>query len=83
MSELTIEVEAEVASVPGDRGVPAGLIANEFVTTAIKYAFRNSDGRIKIHFAFAGNSMVLPSQPVACLWAISKERSGSTLPVFS
>jgi two-component sensor histidine kinase len=53
--EIKIQVEAEPAQIPIDRAVPAGLVVNELVTNCLKYAFGNSGGQIRIHFALAGN----------------------------
>jgi two-component sensor histidine kinase len=53
--DVALEVDAEHVSMPIDRAVPAGLIVNELVTNAVKYAFGNSGGHIKVRFAMIGN----------------------------
>lgn len=55
-TEIAVEVEAEHASISIDRAVPAGLIVNELVTNAVKYAFGNAGGRITIRFALTSNA---------------------------
>lgn len=52
---VTIDVAADRASVPIDRAVPAGLVVNELVTNALKYAFGNSGGTIHVKFTITGN----------------------------
>jgi two-component sensor histidine kinase len=53
--DVTIEVEAEHITIPIDRAVPAGLVVNELVTNALKYAFDNAGGRIRVHFGIISN----------------------------
>jgi two-component sensor histidine kinase len=47
---MTIEVDADPASIPLDRAVPAGLIVNELVSNSIKYAFGEEGGTIHVVF---------------------------------
>lgn len=54
-TDVTIEVEAERITVPIDRAVPAGLVVNELVTNALKYAFANAGGHIQVHFGAISN----------------------------
>jgi two-component sensor histidine kinase len=53
--DVTIEVEAERITVPIDRAVPAGLVVNELVTNALKYAFANAGGHIQVRFDATSN----------------------------
>jgi len=53
---VKVEVEAQHISIPIDRAVPAGLVVNELVTNAIKYAFGNAGGHVNVHFSMIGNS---------------------------
>jgi two-component sensor histidine kinase len=54
-ADVTIEVEAERITIPIDRAVPAGLVVNELVTNALKYAFANTGGHIRVHFGIISN----------------------------
>lgn len=48
---VAIDVEAEAGALDLDRAVPLGLIVNELVTNALKYAFAPTDqGRIAIRY---------------------------------
>jgi two-component sensor histidine kinase/putative methionine-R-sulfoxide reductase with GAF domain len=48
--QVSIEVDIVPASVPLDRAVPIGLIVNELVTNAVKYAFSDEGGTITVTF---------------------------------
>jgi two-component sensor histidine kinase len=54
-SDVIIEIEAEQIVIPIDRAVPAGLVVNELVTNALKYAFDNTGGHIRIHLQIVSN----------------------------
>jgi two-component sensor histidine kinase len=46
--EVSITVEVDAAHIPLDRAVPIGLIVNELLTNAIKYAFDDEGGIIGV-----------------------------------
>jgi two-component sensor histidine kinase len=54
-TDVTVEVNAEHITIPIDRAVPAGLVVNELVTNALKYAFDNTGGHIRVHFGIISN----------------------------
>ncbi len=45
---ITIELEAEDISVPIEKAVPLGLVLNELVTNAVKHAYGDDGGLIKV-----------------------------------
>lgn len=47
---ITVEVQAEDATMTLDRAVPVGLIVNELVTNSLKYAFDEAGGLIRVSF---------------------------------
>jgi PAS domain S-box-containing protein len=50
-SSIVLETDIESALLPTDRAIPIGLIVNELVTNAIKYAFPpNAKGTISVTF---------------------------------
>jgi two-component sensor histidine kinase len=56
-TRITVEIEANYATMPLDRAVPAGLIVNELVTNALKYAFEeDQDGVIRVAFVTNGQT---------------------------
>ncbi len=71
--DLAIEVTADSVAIPIDRAVPAGLVVNELVTNAIKYAFGNDGGRIRVHFSMVANASE------ACV-AVEDDGKGMELP---
>jgi anti-sigma regulatory factor (Ser/Thr protein kinase) len=70
---VTVEVEAERATIPLDRAIPAGLVVNELVTSSFKYAFGNGGGRLKVRFATRSH------QSEACI-TVEDDGSGLDLP---
>jgi two-component sensor histidine kinase len=70
---IDIEVQAEHATIPIDRAVPAGLVVNELVTNAIKHAFGNAGGKIRIAFKTVSNASE------ACI-AVQDDGKGMKLP---
>ncbi|MCK5148262.1 PAS domain S-box protein [bacterium] len=58
-SDIFILNEAEVLNVSIDRAVPIGLILNELVSNAVKHAFPDKGGNIKIISQVKGEKLVL------------------------
>ena len=50
---------AEPLRVSADRAIPMGLMVNELVTNAIKYAYPDRDGEIRVKAACTGTALVL------------------------
>ncbi|MEA1834558.1 histidine kinase dimerization/phosphoacceptor domain -containing protein [Methylobacterium durans] len=50
---------ADPVHVPADRAIPFGLLVNELVTNAIKYAYPELGGEIRIRAERAGDRLVL------------------------
>jgi two-component sensor histidine kinase len=49
--QVTVGVDAEAIEVPVHRAIPCGLILNELLSNALKYAYpRGNRGEIDIHF---------------------------------
>ena len=72
-TDVTVEVAAEHITIPIDRAVPAGLVVNELVTNALKYAFENAAGHIRVHFGITSN------RSEACV-SVEDNGKGMTLP---
>ena len=59
-TNTVLERKLESAFLHVDQAVPVGLIVNEVVTNAIKYAFRPKDpGRIAVRFRVIGQTAIL------------------------
>jgi chemotaxis protein methyltransferase CheR len=59
VSGITISVAAEPLDIDPDHAVPMGLLANEFATNAVKYAFPSGMGKIEIGFRNRDDGIVL------------------------
>ncbi|THD79390.1 MAG: PAS domain-containing protein [Phenylobacterium sp.] len=58
-SGVSIEVRSEAVEIDSDRAVPFGLLVNELGTNAIKHAFPNGTGRIRLSVEQAGDQIEL------------------------
>jgi two-component sensor histidine kinase len=57
---IAVDVVAEPISISVDLAIPLGMVVNELVTNAVKYAFPHPDeGRISINLSKAQDSLVL------------------------
>ncbi len=57
---VALAVEAEAHPIPTERAVQLGLVLNETVTNALKYAFpEGRAGTVRVHFARQGEEFVL------------------------
>ncbi len=72
-ADVAVEVDAEPITIPIDRAVPAGLVVNELVTNALKYAFDNTGGHICVHFGIVSN------RSEACV-SVEDDGKGMSLP---
>ncbi|MGZ5802754.1 MAG: PAS domain S-box protein [Xanthobacteraceae bacterium] len=82
MSGITIEVEGEPVEIDPDRAVPFGLLVNELTTNAIKHAFPDGKGHIKLCVEQVGDQieLVVSDDGVGMKdkdWAKSPEKRGS------
>jgi PAS domain S-box-containing protein len=58
-SGVTISVDAETLSIDADRAVPMGLLINELATNAIKHAFPQGVGEVRLTARGLGDRMEL------------------------
>ncbi|MBB5692142.1 sensor histidine kinase [Muricoccus pecuniae] len=57
---VAVVAEAEAHLIPSDRAVPLGLVLNEAVTNALKYAFpEDRSGTVRVGFAREGDDYLL------------------------
>jgi len=59
VSGIKIEVEAEPLEIDPNRAVPFGLLVNELTTNAIKHAFPNGNGNIRLCVEQIGDQIEL------------------------
>ncbi len=53
---ITSKIDVRAVALNIDAAVPCGLIFNELVSNALKYAFPDKDGEIRIHFDVDNNN---------------------------
>ena len=57
---IAVAVEAEPTSLPVDAAIPLGMVVNELVTNAVKYAFPTPErGLISVKLTHLGDNLVL------------------------
>jgi two-component sensor histidine kinase len=80
---LNVVVDASVATMPLDRAVPAGLIVNELLTNAFKYAFdEGQEGVVRVVFevdADTGQGCILVEDNGKGMGPVRKGGLGLTL----
>ncbi|MBU7018334.1 MAG: HAMP domain-containing protein [Theionarchaea archaeon] len=57
--KITLEIDVDDTSPGMDIAIPCGLIINELVTNALKHAFPDGEGKIKVVFRKVGEKMHL------------------------
>ena len=78
---VKVKVEVEAHSLPVDTAIPLGMVVNELVTNAVKYAYPSPDhGLILVRFVRVGDRLVLTVRDSGRgLPAISESRPGGGL----
>jgi two-component sensor histidine kinase len=80
LSPITLIVEAESHLMPQERAVPVGLIINELLTNALKYAFPDErSGTVKVRFVHEQDQFCLVVQDDGVGMSFDRTPSGSGL----
>lgn len=74
-----IDCVAGPGSVPSDTAIPLGLIVNEFVTNAIKYAYGFEGGRIEVRADIEGDRIQLSVSDQGAGFDLASARSNRSL----